>query len=162
MDAPAPPPRRSVLFVCTGNTCRSPLAEALCRRMLADRLGCDPGELAARGFAVASAGVMAYPGDAASPPGVDVAAEMRADLTAHRSRMVHPDLLAAATDVIAMTRGHLMALRAAFPGVGPEPVLLCDGDDLPDPIGGGADEYRACARQIADNLDRFLRGWLGP
>jgi protein-tyrosine-phosphatase len=161
MDSPAPPPRRSVLFVCTGNTCRSPLAESLCRRMLADRLGCEPAELPDRGFAVASAGVMAYPGDAASPPAVDVAAEHRADLTAHRSRPVHPELLAAATDVIAMTRGHLMALRAAFPAVGPEPVLLCDGDDLPDPIGGDTAEYRACARMIADNLDRFIRGWLG-
>ena len=57
LDQPTPPPvRRSVLFVCTGNTCRSPLAEALCKRMLADRLGCEPGELEARGFVVRSGG----------------------------------------------------------------------------------------------------------
>ena len=161
MDATAPQVSRSVLFVCTGNTCRSPLAEALCRRMLADRVGCDPADLDARGFVVRSAGVFAFAGDAASPPAVDVAREFGAELASHRSRPLHPDLLAAATDVIAMTDGHLAALAGRFPNVGPEPTLLCDGRDVPDPIGGDLDEYRACARMIADNLDRLIRGWLG-
>jgi protein-tyrosine phosphatase len=150
-----------VLFVCTGNTCRSPLAEAICKRMLADRLGCDPGDLPARGFVVRSAGVMAYPGDTSAPPAVDAAAELRADLGEHRSRPVNPELLAEATDVIAMTRSHVAVLSMRFPNLGPAPILLCDEFDLPDPIGGDADEYRACARLIADNLDRFIRGWLG-
>jgi protein-tyrosine phosphatase len=150
-----------VLFVCTGNTCRSPLAEALCKRMLADRLGCEPGELEGRGFAVRSAGVMAYPGDPAARPAVEVAAEMRADLAAHRSRPVNPELLAGATDVVAMTAGHVAMLAARFPHLGPPAVLLGGADDLPDPIGGDADEYRACARVIAGNLDRLITGWLG-
>jgi protein-tyrosine-phosphatase len=158
MDAPV---RRSVLFVCTGNTCRSPLAESLCRRMLAARLGCPPDELPARGFVVHSAGVMAYPGDAASEGAVIAAAELGADLTAHRSRPVNPELLADATHVFAMTGGHLAVLSARFPNVGPPPLPLAGSQDIPDPIGGELDEYRACARAIAAHLDRFITGWLG-
>lgn len=162
MDSSASPPHRSVLFVCTGNTCRSPLAESICKRMLADRLGCEPGELPARGFVVRSAGVMAYSGDIASPLAVDVARELQAELGAHRSRPVNPELLAEATDVIAMTRGHLAALTVRYPNLGPDPRLLCEGFDLPDPIGGDTDEYRACARLIADSLVPFIQKWLGP
>ena len=97
---------RSVLFVCTGNTCRSPLAEALCKAALARRLGCPESELPRKGFVVNSAGVMAYPGGDASPGAADVARAYGADLTGHRSRLVDPDLLEAATDVIAMTAAH--------------------------------------------------------
>ncbi len=157
MDAPV---RRSVLFVCTGNTCRSPLAEAVCRRLLAERLNCKPGDLEARGFVVRSAGVMAYPGEAASEGAVIAGAELGADLTAHRSRPVTLELLASATHVIAMTDGHVAALAARFPTVGPPPVTLAVGSDIPDPIGGELDEYRACARAIAGPLERFINGWL--
>lgn len=165
-DAPPTDPTssarpRSVLFVCTGNTCRSPLAERLCRRLLADRLGCRPHELEARGFVLQSAGVMAYPGDVASPPAVDVAAEMGAELADHRSRPVTPELLAGVTDVIAMTAGHLGLLLHRFGGVGPQPELLSESGDVPDPIGGTLDDYRACAQDIAGHLDRFIRRWLG-
>lgn len=158
MTQPTP---RSILFVCTGNTCRSPLAEVLCRRLLADRLGCEPDDLAGRGFVVRSAGIVAYAGDVASGPAVDVAREMRADLSGHRSRPVNPELLAEATDVIAMTAWHELALRHKFGDVGPPPQRLVEAGDLPDPIGGDIEEYRSCARAITDNLDRFIRGWLG-
>jgi protein-tyrosine phosphatase len=160
--APPRPPRTSVLFVCTGNTCRSPLAEALCKRLLADRLGCDPGELEAKGFVVRSAGVAAYPGDDPSPPAVEVAREFGADLSAHRSRPVNPELLEATTHVVAMTAAHAAALAMRFPGVGPEPVLLCGpGGDLPDPIGGDLGVYRECAGVIRRHLDGLVAGWVG-
>jgi protein-tyrosine-phosphatase len=156
-----PPPGWSVLFVCTGNTCRSPLAEALCRRLLADRLGCDPGELEGRGYVVRSAGVAALPGDAASPPAVEAAREFGVDLAAHRSRPVNPELLAGATHVIAMTRAHAAVLEMRFPGVGPVPVLLCGDDDLDDPIGGDLGLYRTCAETIRGHLGRLVEGWVG-
>jgi protein-tyrosine phosphatase len=155
-------PRASVLFVCTGNTCRSPLAEALCKRLLADRLGCDPGELEARGFVVRSAGVAAYAGDDANPAAVEVAREYGADLTAHRSRPVNPELLESATVVVPMTRDHAAALALRCPGVGPEPVLLCgDEGDLPDPIGGDLAVYRQCAEVIRRHLERLIPGLMG-
>lgn len=155
------PPARSILFVCTGNTCRSPLAAALCRTLLAARLGCTADELPARGYTVGSAGVAAWPGDPAAPAAVLVASEHGADLTGHRSRAVGPELLEQATRVVAMTRGHAATIAARFPGVGPAPVLIGGpDDDLPDPIGGDLAVYRACADTLLAHLDRHLTEWL--
>jgi protein-tyrosine phosphatase len=150
---------RIVLFVCTGNTCRSPLAEGLARKMLADRLGCPSDDLPARGFWMLSAGVAAFGGSPASPESADVAAEFGADLVQHRSRPVNPQLLAAADDVIAMTRGHAYSLAANYPEIGPPPVLLCGDDDLDDPIGASLDVYRACAQTIQRHLERLIGEW---
>jgi protein-tyrosine phosphatase len=152
---------RIVLFVCTGNTCRSPLAEGLAKKALADRLGCPADELPARGFWVLSAGVAAYAGGPASAESVVVAAEFGADLSGHFSRPVNPQLLLAADDVIAMTRSHLDALAAYYPGAGPAGRLLCGEDDLDDPIGADEEVYRECARTILRHLDRFLPEWMG-
>ncbi|MBA4064150.1 MAG: hypothetical protein C0501_10640 [Isosphaera sp.] len=153
---------RIVLFVCTGNTCRSPLAEGLAKKLLADRLGCGVGDLPRRGVWVLSAGVAAYGGGPATDEAAAVAAEWGADLAAHRSRPVNPQLLAAADAVVAMTRGHARALADRYPGVGPEPRLLGGEEDLNDPIGAGLDVYRECARAIAGHLERFLPEWTGP
>src|SRR5205085_412340 len=81
-----------VVFLCTGNTCRSPLAEALCKRRLADRLGCPPEELSARGVHVLSAGLAAMLGGSAAPEAVTVARSFGADLANHRSRPLTADL----------------------------------------------------------------------
>jgi protein-tyrosine phosphatase len=151
---------RMVLFVCTGNTCRSPLAEGLAKKLLAGRLGCSVDELPARGFWVLSAGVAAYGGGPATPESADAAAELGADLASHRSRPVNPQLVAAADDVIAMTRAHADALAARYPGLGPAVRLLADPDDLDDPIGGGPEVYRECARAILGHLERFIPEWV--
>jgi protein-tyrosine phosphatase len=151
---------RIILFVCTGNTCRSPLAEGLAKNLLAQRLGCPVGDLPARGYWVLSAGVAAYGGGPATPESAEAAAELGADLSFHRSRPVNPQLLAAADDVIAMTRGHADALAARFPGLGPAVRLLADPDDLDDPIGGGPAVYRECARAILTHLERFIPEWV--
>jgi protein-tyrosine phosphatase len=152
---------RIILFVCTGNTCRSPLAEALAKKMLTDRLKCTPEELPRRGYWVLSAGVAAYGGGTAAEESVTVAAEFGADLSRHASRPVNPQLLMAADDVIVMTRSHLDALAARYPDTGPLARLLCGDEDLDDPIGAGAEVYRACARTIVQHLERFLPEWVG-
>jgi L-threonylcarbamoyladenylate synthase len=150
---------RIVLFVCTGNTCRSPLAEALAKKLLADRLGCSVAELPARGFWMLSAGVAAYGGDRASAESLKVAEEFGADLTSHASRPVNPQLLLAADDVIVMTASHLHALNARYPGIAPGARLLCGEEDLDDPIGADTGVYRECARTIIRHLERFLPEW---
>ena len=160
-DEPPRRPTRTVLFVCTGNTCRSPLAEGLAKRMLADELGCEPGDLPARGWRIHSAGVAASPGDTPAPAAVAVAAEFGVDLAGHRSRPLTPELLAGATDVVAVSRGHAALMAAYFGGVGPVPALLGGPDgDVPDPIGGDEAEYRRCAAAIRAHLTRHLAEWL--
>lgn len=152
--------RREVLFICTGNTCRSPLAEALCKARLAAKLGVSITALESIGFSIHSAGVAASHGDAASEEAVAIAAEYGANLDPHRSRPVNPEWLERATDVIAMTGSHAYLLAMQFPGVGPPPELLCGADDLPDPIGGDARVYRLCADIIVHHVDRLIAEWL--
>jgi protein-tyrosine phosphatase len=146
-----------IVFVCTGNTCRSPLAEALCKKLLAERLGCAVNELPGRGFCVLSAGIAAMMGGEAAPEAVDTARELGADLVGHRSQPLTRELLAQADHVIAMTRGHLQALGGRRGLVGPRPQLLArDGADIPDPIGASPEVYRECARQILAHLEALV------
>jgi protein-tyrosine phosphatase len=152
-----------IVFVCTGNTCRSPLAEALCKKLLAERLGCAPEELARRGFLVLSAGLAAMMGGEAAPEAVAVARELGADLSRHRSQYLTDDLAALADYLIVMTQGHLRLLTGQYPELGPPPRLLCpDGCDLADPIGCDEAVYRECAQQILHALEGFLPELLQP
>jgi protein-tyrosine phosphatase len=142
-----------VVFVCTGNTCRSPLAEALFKKRLADRLGCTVGELPGRGFLVISAGLAAMMGGAAAAEAVEAAQAYGADLGGHVSRPLTPELAAQADYLVAMTRSHLLALATGFPG-GARPRLLSPaGEDVSDPIGCDRQVYRECAEQIWAHLD---------
>lgn len=151
---------RMILFVCTGNTCRSPLAEALAQKLLAERLHCRVEELPARGFWILSAGVAALAGSPASEESIAAAAEFGADLRGHRSRPVNPQLLMAADDVIVMTHSHLHALARRYPNMGPPPRLLCGDSDLDDPIGSDQAVYRQCAQTILRHLERLLPEWV--
>ena len=141
----------SVLFVCTGNTCRSPLAEALLR-LEAARRGVD--------IEVASAGTFAAAGAPASQPSILVAGRRGADLSSHRSRALDREVLAAADLVLAMTPAHLGAVRS---GHGRELNAGLVTDYLPadhpmhsapvaDPFGGSADQYE----QVADILEQCV------
>jgi protein-tyrosine phosphatase len=146
-----------ILFVCTGNTCRSPLAEALCKKQLADRLGCTVAELPERGFIVLSAGLAALAGGEATPEAVEAAREFGADLSAHRSRPLSADLVRQADWVVAMTASHLAALEERFRRQGIPLRLLCpEGSDIPDPIGSAPEVYRTCAQQIWGHLEKLL------
>jgi len=148
-----------VVFICTGNTCRSPLAEALCKKRLADRLNCAVEELPARGFLVLSAGLAAAPGDLAAEEAVNVAREYEADLGQHRSRPLTLDLAAQADYLVTMTRGHLQALSGhlqALAGAA-RPRLLCPrGHDVDDPIGQDQRVYQECGRQIWEALEPLV------
>jgi len=146
-----------VLVVCTGNTCRSPMAQVLLQRRLADRLGCGIEDLAEAGAMVISAGVAAHEGAAASAEAVEAMQARGLDLSHHDSRPLSDVLVRFADLILTMTRGHRDAILSRWPEVGNKTHLVClDGTDVDDPIGGDVAIYESCARQI----DAQLPGWI--
>ena len=146
-----------VLFVCTGNTCRSPMAEGLFRKMAAERLGCAPDSLEEHGWTVMSAGVAAMTGGRASEAAVAVMNQIGIDIHAHEAQPVTEALIRYADHVFTMTGSHRQALVMQWPEAAERTTPLCvDGSDVADPIGGPVEQYQRCADQIRDELARRL------
>lgn len=145
------------LFVCTGNTCRSPMAEAMFRKFLADRLRCREDELLDRGYIIVSAGLAACQGAAASPEAVELLRRDGIDLNSHESQPVTEDLLLHCDRIITMTRNHRDAVLSAFPDLaGQVRLLSSEGLDISDPMGAGINEYTRCRDEIASHLQKLL------
>jgi tRNA threonylcarbamoyl adenosine modification protein (Sua5/YciO/YrdC/YwlC family) len=156
---------RRIGFCCTGNTCRSPMAEGLAKQELARRLGLGdgaaPGGLARFGFAVSSMGVAAGFGAPASEHAVAVLSAEGYDLSHHRSSPATMDAILALDHLYCLTPGHQEALIAALPPgrAGHVELLDPDGGAIPDPVGKSLAAYRACMEAIRALVLRRADDW---
>jgi protein-tyrosine phosphatase len=140
-----------IVLVCTGNTCRSPMAETLLREHLRRKLGSEDA------VRVLSAGVAAGVGGGASPQAIEVMGSQGLDLTGHSSRPLDDAVMNVADVVLTMTRGHRAAILAAWPEMQNRVhTLRRDGGDIADPVGMPIEVYQSCAEQI----DRELAAWI--
>jgi protein-tyrosine phosphatase len=146
-----------VLLVCTGNTCRSPMAEVLARKLLGDRLGCGMHELAERGVIVMSAGLSAIAGGRPSPEAVSVMNSMGLPLGDHESQPLTEQLVRHADIIWTMTAAHRHTIVSNWPEAASRTHLLRhDQGDVCDPIGGSLDVYHQCAGQLKMELEAHV------
>ena len=146
---------KTVLFICTGNVCRSPMAEALFRHATKGR-----GE-----FRVVSAGIGAMDGQPPSPYSVRAMQELGVDISRQRSRMLTPDLVQSADIILGMTHSHVDTVAVLYPPAAEKTFMLREFDetlepfekDISDPIGSSYQVYVACRDQIEQGIASLLK-----
>ncbi len=134
----------NITFVCTGNTCRSAMAEGLFKKILKDR---DITDITCR-----SCGLAAYTGDEASPQAIEVCRERGADITSHRATVFNGYIFDETDIMVCMTENHKGAVMRLNPTFR---VIVPDGG-VPDPYGGSVEIYRNCADSLEAFLNKFI------
>ncbi len=138
-----------ILFVCTGNTCRSPMAEGFMNK-LAKENGLEA--------EAASAGIFAESGAAATEEAVEAAARFGVDISSHKASLLNDDLIKYSDLILTMTESHKQLL---FPLASEKIFTLNEyagiGGNIPDPFGGDIDEYVETAEHIMDAVEKTVK-----
>lgn len=147
---------RKILFVCTGNICRSPMAEAL----MVERLRQGGGQF----FSVSSVGIFANPGNFPDTLAVAAAREAGVDISGHRARVVTDENLSWADLVLVMESAHGKVISRMFPHHSGKVGLLGDysqsrggAREIPDPYGSSIEIYRSCFEDIGGAIQGLLQ-----
>jgi protein-tyrosine phosphatase len=148
--------QREILFVCTGNSCRSPLAEYMLRDKLSRRLGVPAARALETGYVVSSAGTAAFEGGRISSGSADELARRGIDARSHRTQPLSLELLHRAERVYTMSDDHRETILAMAPHAADRVFPLDPSGPVSDPIGGGPEQYQRCAEQIERAVDARL------
>ncbi len=142
-----------VLFVCTGNSCRSPMAKGILEKLLSVRFSCEPSGLPYRGYLVQSAGFASHQGGKASLNAIRALDKMEIDISDHSAQQVTTGMLENADLVFAMTSAHKSSIWEKLRGCDSKVKLIDEkGMDIPDPFGGSESVYSQCASRLYSNL----------
>ena len=140
---------KHILFVCTGNICRSPFAEGLLKKLM-QKKGLDD-------IVIDSAGLLALPGNSASGLAQKVAAEYDVDLSGHIAKSVKEDIIAGSDLILVMENSHAKDLLDAFPEAEDKVFLIrrfarfgSRDRGIADPYGLNYEAYRFCFLDIQD------------
>ena len=145
-----------ILFLCTGNTCRSPMAEGFCRKIVSEKLNCRVDELDEMSYKIASAGVMAVGSIGVSPEAVQACKEEGVEIGGHWSRALDCDEAGTCDYIFALAERHRKWLGESCPEAACKCVLLDSAGDISDPIGAPIEVYRECAKRIEKAVEKRI------